>query len=159
MPKKILMIQDWLHGLGIYMDYRKPKKLVQLACDVENFNSANVKRMVAEYMVMDKLDGVYALVPCIRDACGNWHVKHFGRSGKELSGCDSLNELLRCELEYYYGKDGGFSMVLISEVTSDEALAKLSGYLTPTRVAKKDEPQGIIDNFHEMLSLGEFCEA
>jgi len=156
--KQILMVQDWIRSFGIDMVERKPKKLVQLACDVENFNGANIKRLSDIHMVMDKLDGVYALVPCIRDDNGTWHVKHFGRSGKQLSGCEDLDAQLISELTYTYGRSSGYSMVLISEVTSHGPLAKLSGYLTPTRKVEKDIPEGLGDNFHEQLSLAEFVE-
>lgn len=158
MAKKILMVQDWIRSFGIDMVERKPKKLVQLACDVENFNSANLKRLPDVGMVFDKLDGVYALIPCIRDTNGVWHVKHFGRSGKELSGCEQLNGDLVANLTEHWSEGIGFSMVLISEITAEGPLAKLSGYLTPTRKVEKDTPPFMQDNFHEMLSLAEFVE-
>ena len=152
------MVQDWIRSFGIDMVERKPKKLVQLACDVENFNSANKRRVSSLNMVFDKLDGVYTLIPCIRDTNGVWHVKHFGRSGKELSGCEQLNGDLVDNLTEHWGEGIGFSMVLISEITAEGPLAKLSGYLTPTRVVDKDTPPFMQDNFHEMLSLAEFVE-
>ena len=154
----MLTIFDWLDNLGIPNEPRKDKKVAQLALDVENLNSAQRKRMADRWMVFDKLDGVYALVACVRTDDGYWHVKHFGRSGKALSGCEQLDLDIELTLDKEWGDDKGFSFVVVSEVTSEGPLAKLSGYLTPTRKVDKPCPAGLADNFHEFLSLAEFIE-
>lgn len=100
----------------------------------------------------EKLDGVYALVSYI-----DGEVRHWGRSGKALSNCEELDEIFWGALEEsdYHNMD----YIFISEVTSNDPLAKLSGYLTPTRVNEsKFTPSNMVDNFHDVISAQEFVD-
>lgn len=148
-------IKQYLDSLEIPYEERKPNKTVQLALDIDDINNAQRKRMVSEYMLFDKLDGVYSFIVCIPEG-SQWRIKRFSRTGKSQPGCEHLNEKLRVALEDSEVKP--FSFILISEITAPGHLAKLSGYLNPNRKDSRDPLEGMEDNFHDMLSLAEFCE-
>lgn len=148
-------IDEYLISLGIEPTGRSEKKMVQLALDVKNMNTAQMGRMCDTWMAFEKLDGVYSFVTCIAREDGTYDVNHWGRTGKRLSGTELLDFALGQALE-----DAGmtFSVVLISEVCSDGHLAKLSGYLNPNRKDTRSPPPGLRDAFHDQLSLAEFIE-
>jgi ATP-dependent DNA ligase len=141
-------IWNYLDSKGILNEPREEKKVVHLALESEKINPTQLKRMRELSYLSKKLDGVYSFVTYIKG-----EVRHWGRSGKALSNCEGLDKDLKDILD---SVDTG-AIVLISEITSDDPLAKLSGYLTPARVNDTlFTPTNMKDNFHDYLSLNDF---
>ncbi len=151
-------IWDSLGNLGFQYTARTGPKTFQLAKDYKNFNGANTKRMADEFMIFDKLDGIFAGCLCIYIRADDaYHVEMFGRSGKKLSGMQPLEDELACQLNYGQGNLPQ-TFILISEVTSDEPLAKLSGYTNPKRKDSRSAPPGLANNYHEFITVDEFIK-
>jgi len=135
--------------LGFKDPVREEKKTVHLALESEKLNPTQRNRMQKAGYLSEKLDGVYALVTFV-----NVEVRHWGRSGKALSNCEGLD--LKIEVKLNGVAEG---LVFISEITSLDPLAKLSGYLTPSRVKQGTfKPTSMKDNFHDLLTLEEFIQ-
>lgn len=145
-------IWTYLDSLGIPNTPRSEKHTVHLALESEKMNPTQISRMASLGYLSEKLDGVYSLVTYI-----NGEVRHWGRSGKAQSNCELLDLNIRLLLRDSGYKDSNF--VFISEITSEDPLAKLSGFLAPTRVnAPKFYPSRLKDNFHDVLTLKVFIK-
>jgi len=135
--------------LGFKEPVRTEKKTVHLVLESGKLNPTQRKRMQKTGYLSEKLDGVYSLVTFI-----DGEVRHWGRSGKALSNCEGLDRYLYLMLE-----GATKDLVFISEITSEDPLAKLSGYLTPSRVKQGTfQPTGMKDNFHDLLTIEEFIQ-
>lgn len=142
-------IWDYLKAKGYDVVPRPEKKVVHLVLEQEKLNNAQKKRMKPTGIYMEKLDGVYSLVTVFPD-----EVRHWGRSGKALQNVRTLDA--RVESEDFTGYTSE-PFILISEVTSDDPLAKLSGHITPARVNDTEFlPTNLQDNFHDILTVHEF---
>lgn len=142
-------IWTYLDSLGIKNSPRTEKKTVHLALESGKLNPTQLGRMAKEGFLSEKLDGVYSLVTYIRG-----EVRHWGRSGKAQCNCEALDKDLERRLK---DAEDPCDYVFISEVTSEDPLAKLSGYLNPNRVNESSfNPTNMKDNFHDMLYLHEF---
>lgn len=153
MAKQVEMIWDYLESLGYSVTRRPEKKTVHLALESDKINNAQRKRMPSRYDWSEKLDGVYSLVTVIpRDM--HLEVRHWGRSGKAQVNLESLDALIDDQMHTPMQP-----IILISEVTSDDPLAKLSGYINPNRVKGSDfVPTNLADNFHDILTVQEFLD-
>lgn len=156
MAKQIETIWSYLQEQGFECVPRPAKKTVHLALESEKLNSAQKKRMTDVWETSEKLDGVYSLVTLIPQIGQGYEVRHWGRSGKALENCGVLDSYIKHQ---FIPSPDLTPKILISEITADGPLAKLSGYLTPTRVKESlFEPQNFQDNFHEILDVEEFIE-
>lgn len=145
-------IWNYLESLGYQVTPRPSKKTVHLVLESNKMNNAQKNRMPVRYEWSEKLDGVYSLVTIIPNGSRYPEVRHWGRSGKAQSNTYVLDERLGLQLA-----SCKHPTILISEVTDEGPLAKLSGYLTPTRVNDSDYvPVNFKDNFHDILSVDEF---
>lgn len=156
MAKQVETIWDYLDSKWFPNTPRTEKHTVQLVLESEKLNSAQKKRMESNiplYEVSEKLDGVYSLVTVI-PVIGDIEIRHWGRSGKAQTGCEALDIKLREEigLRKYVPP-----VILVSEVTSDDPLAKLSGHMNPNRNSDHGfTPTNLKDNFHEFLTVQDF---
>lgn len=152
----IKTIWDFLALHGFEAKERPSKKTVQLALDHTKLNKAQTKRMPDPYMIMEKLDGIYAMVVAVNIA-GSYIVKCFGRSGKALSGVECVADEYKKALE-----QKGFtkSIIIITELMSSfgpEGLAKFSGYTNPNRKnTASNIPEWVTDRPHDFLTVPEF---
>ncbi|AHK11883.1 ATP-dependent DNA ligase [Vibrio phage CHOED] len=158
MAKQVETIWDYLESLGYSVVPRPEKKVVHLVLESDKINSAQAKRMATRMDWSEKLDGVYSLVTVIpfKDPYGEPYleVKHWGRSGKAQSNLEELDR--RINFNLHRPKE---PIILISEVTSDDALAKLSGYVNPNRTEEGEfTPTNLQDNFHDILTFREFIK-
>lgn len=141
-------IWDYLQNKGHNVTPRTEKNTVHLVLDSCKLNPTQKSRMTERAIAMPKLDGVYSLVTYI-----GGEVRHWGRSGKALMNCEELDAELEGQPSIIMEGD----VVFISEITSDDPLAKLSGYLTPARVNDTTfTPTNLCDNFHDVLQLDDF---
>lgn len=160
MAKQVETIWDYLESIGYEVTRRPEKKTVHLALESEKLNNAQLKRMNPIMDWSEKLDGVYSLVTVIQrqginDTVVN-EVRHWGRSGKAQVNLDVLDGLV-ADSNLKFPKESKGGLILISEVTSDDALAKLSGYVNPNRVKGSSfVPTNLSDNFHDLLTVREF---
>lgn len=159
MAKQVETIWSYLKSLGYSVEPRPADKTVQLVLESTKLNNAQKKRMCEVWEVTEKLDGVYSLVtliPIINGEGKVYQIRHWGRSGKAQMGCYGLDR----KVGYQFSSKVPLGpMVLISEVTSDDPLAKLSGYLNPNRVEDSDfTPTNMRDNFHDIISLDSFIK-
>lgn len=148
-------IWSYLESLEFPVTPRPDKKTVQLVLESRNLNGAQKKRMTDRWMIMEKLDGVFSfitVIPMLEDGHIVNEVRHWSRTGRALSGCSKLDEDLRVKLQ----NTSLGATVLISEITSEGPLAKLSGYLNPDRVNPTETPPGLTETFHDMLLLSDF---
>jgi ATP-dependent DNA ligase len=143
-------IWSYLESLGYSVKERDEKHVVPFVLESEKLNKAQAKRMSGIGMYSEKLDGVYAMVTII-----NGEVRHWNRTGKAMSNTQLLDGCIECAIA-----DNGFidtPIIAISEVTSEDPLAKLSGYLNPNRVNDSSfEPTNLRDNFHDIVNVEEF---
>lgn len=143
-------IWDYLTSKGFEVTPRPEKKVVHLVLEQEKLNPTQRGRMAPMGITMEKLDGVYAMVTLIYG-----EARHWGRSGKALQNTQVLDR----DIEAYTQMSYEYPVVLISEVTSDDPLAKLSGYLTPARVNDTDfTPTNMVDNFHDIITVKDFIK-
>lgn len=146
-------IWDYLKDRGFTVEPRNEKRTVHLVLEHEKLNPTQRSRMKSRGVFMEKLDGVYSLVTRV-----GGEVRHWGRSGKALQNTEDLDDLVAQEIAkrpLWRTED----WVMVSEITSDDPLAKLSGYLTPARVNDTDfTPTNMMDNFHDLLPLEDFIE-
>lgn len=148
-------IWSYLKSIGYDVVERDSKHVVHLALESDKMNKAQLKRMPVRYDTTEKLDGVYSLVTVVPIVGGILEVRHWGRSGKPQSNCELLDALLSHNLQWTVKTP----TVLISEVTSDNPLAELSGFLTPSRVNPITiEQVNLKDNFHDIISVKEFIK-
>lgn len=144
-------IWDYLKDRGFTVEPRNEKRTVHLVLEHEKLNPTQRSRMKSRGVFMEKLDGVYSLVTRV-----GGEVRHWGRSGKALQNTEDLDVEIEKD---YFNINPEANVVFISEVTSDDPLAKLSGHLTPARVNDTDfTPTNMKDNFHDILMLSEFIE-
>lgn len=142
-------IWEYLTSKGFTVVPRGEKKTVHLVLEQEKLNPTQKSRMKLRGIAMEKLDGVYALVTYV-----DGEVRHWGRSGKALQNTEVLAAKVKLGLKLI-----DENLMFSSEVTSDDPLAKLSGYMTPARVNDTDfTPTNMEDNFFDVISLEEFIE-
>lgn len=151
-------VWDYLKGKGYTVVPRGEKKCVHLVLEQEKLNPTQKSRMGLRGITMEKLDGVYSIITVVpySPVSGDifYEVRHWGRSGKALQNTNGLDKTLLTAL--YDVRIIGATM-FSSEITSDDPLAKLSGYLTPARVNDTDfTPTNMRDNLFDMISLRSF---
>ncbi|WFZ78512.1 ATP-dependent DNA ligase [Aeromonas phage vB_AsaP_MQM1] len=151
-------IYSWLRSHGIQVEDRDEDHTAMYVLENDKMSGAQQKLAIgSRYLVQEKLDGVFSFVAVVyRD--GQYRSAHFGRSGKKQPGCEAFDELLCQEFNRVSRYGGERSGVYISEVTSDAALAVLSGYLNPNRVGPASAPAGICDTFHDWMNVVDFCD-
>lgn len=148
-------IWDYLESLGYDVVRRPEKKTVHLVLESEKMNGAQEKRLdKLDGVFSEKLDGLFSMVTVV--PCGSSkepEIRHWNRTGKAMPACKALDGTIYLALSEKVGQ----ALLLISEVTSDDPLAKLSGHLNPNRTVEHDfEPTNMQDNFHDVITLSEF---
>lgn len=144
-------IWDYLQSLHYSVVARTEKKTVPLVLESAKLNNSQSERMESSGLAMEKLDGVYSFITILNTSYGI-EVRHWGRTGKALSNCEDLD--LRIAGALGSTTKG---LVVISEITSEDPLAKLSGYLNPNRVKGSSfVPTNKKDNVHDIVTLEEF---
>lgn len=153
MASNVETIWDYLELLGYAVKSRPEKKTVHLALESDKLNKAQTKRLADRLEWSEKLDGVFSLVTVLPTEQG-LRVRHWGRSGKAMSNLGQLDA--KVEVSLHRPSE---PIILISEVTSDDVLAKLSGFVNPNRVNDGDfYPTNLSDNFHDILTFDEFIK-
>lgn len=153
MASNVETIWDYLELLGYEVVPRTEKKTVHLALESDKLNGAQKKRLQTRLEWSEKLDGVFSLVTVLPTEQG-LRVRHWGRSGKAMSNLGHLDALVEVSLH-----TPSEPIILISEVTCDNPLAKLSGFVNPNRVNEDDwYPDNLQDNFHDIITFDEFIQ-
>lgn len=153
MANKVETIWDYLESLGISHTPRPDKKMVPYVLESEKMSKAQLKRLALTGMFSEKLDGVFSFITVIPRPEDTLEIRHWNRTGKAMPNCGLL------DLDLMVAIKGNVSrpLVLISEVTSANPLAKLSGYVNPNRVNGSDfVPTKMEDNIHDVIYLSEF---
>lgn len=150
-------IWEFLADNGFEATPRPSKKTVMLALDHSKLNKTQLKRMPEQYIMEEKIDGIYTMVVCINIA-GAYVVKCFGRSGKALSGLECIADEYKKALENTPCISGDH--LFLTEAISSfgaEGLAKFSGYTNPKRTKEATHtPEWISDKPFDFLTLDEF---
>lgn len=149
-------IWDYLKSLGYPLVARPEKKTVPFVLESEKMNGAQKKRLAPDGMYSEKLDGLFSLITVIPQGPNKEpEVRHWNRTGKAMPACEKLNSRVYRALPERLGR----ALVLVSEVTSEDPLAKLSGHLNPNRTSEHEfEPTNMQDNLHDVISLAEFID-
>lgn len=149
-------IWEFLADHGFEATPRPSKKTVMLALDHSKLNNAQLKRMPDNYIMEEKVDGIYTMVVCINIA-GAYTVKCFGRSGKALSGLEYISDKYKKALEI--AGDTRSHIFLTEAISSFGAtgLAKFSGYTNPKRTKEATHiPEWISDKPFDYITIPEF---
>lgn len=141
-------IWEYLSAKGFANTPRNEKRAVHLALESEKLNNRQKSRMGLLGLASKKLDGVYSLVTVI-----DGEARHWGRSGKAQSNTQILDERVE---QTTFNLNPDYPYVFISEITADCPLADLSAYLNPNRVNASEPPDGLRDNFHDIITLEDF---
>lgn len=156
MAKQVETIWDYLESLGYEVTRRPEKKMVPFVLESEKMNKAQTARLAPTGMYSEKLDGLFSFITVI--PVGPYkepEIRHWNRTGKAMPACKALDGTIYLALPDEINQP----LVLISEVTSEDPLAKLSGHLNPNRTSEHDfEPTNMKDNFHDVIILKEFIE-